>query len=247
MKDPGDSLTLGKPDSTVASWVHRKKIHPKLTVLHLDSSLAIVDKGAGLLSVPSKEHQGKSALDVLGDYLNDPKGDGTRRRLFGSSSKIRPLPVHRLDQYTSGLLCIALNPEARSVLIEQLRSHELLREYVALCDGESEQRSGSWRHYLRLDKAGYRQAVFDEPTEGASEAITHFTVEKVFKRHHVTRMRIRLETGFKHQIRIQAAEAGLSLIGDRLYHRATKKAMVPQGLNLSETQVRKQLYYSIKS
>jgi 23S rRNA pseudouridine1911/1915/1917 synthase len=232
MPDPGEALTLGPPDSSIASWAHRKKIHPKLSVLHLDESLAIVDKGAGLLSVPVEGHGAISALDVLGNYLNDPKGDTLRRRLFGSAAKVRPLPVHRLDQYTSGLLCLALNAEARSMLIDQLRSHELLREYLAFADGRARSDSGTWRHYLRLDRTGYRQSLFDNPVEGSVEAVTHFSVDHIFQRHRVTKLKIQLETGMKHQIRIQASAEGLPLIGDRVYHAGTRKAMERKGATL---------------
>lgn len=237
MTDPGDSLSFGKPDSSVSSWAHRKKIHPKLTVLYLDKDLAIVDKAAGLLSVPHEDqlrpkNSGrvlKSALSVLGDYLNDPKGEGTRRRIWGNPDSVIPLPVHRLDQYTSGLLCIALNPDARKDLIDQLRSHRLLREYIAVCDGEIHPPSGSWKHYLKLDKSGYRQSINNRPLPGAVQAVTHYSTEQVFRVNHVSRLRIRLETGLKHQIRIQAAEAGVPLIGDRLYHPATVRALKRKG------------------
>jgi 23S rRNA pseudouridine1911/1915/1917 synthase len=232
MSDPGESLTLGPPDSSIASWAHRKKIHPKLSVLHLDESLAIVDKGAGLLSVPVEGHGAISALDVLGNYLNDPKADTLRRRLFGSPAKIRPRPVHRLDQYTSGLLCLAMNEDARGVLIEQLRSHELLREYAAFSDGRAREASGTWRHYLKLDRTGYRQSLHHEPVEGSVEAVTHFSVEHIFERHRVSKLKIRLETGLKHQIRIQAAAEGLPLIGDRIYHTGTRKSIERKGATL---------------
>jgi len=232
MPDPGPSLTLGAPDSSVASWVHRKRIHPKVCVLYLDESLAIVDKGAGLLSVPVEGVAPGSALQVLGDYLNDPRGDGLRRRLFKSPEQVRPLPVHRLDQYTSGLLCIALNEGSRAVLIEQLRQHELLREYLAFADGRTRARAGIWRHYLRLDRAGFRQQLFPEPVPGAVEAVTHYEEEDAFPRHGVSKLKIRLETGLKHQIRIQAAAEGLPLIGDRLYHTGTVKALNRKGATL---------------
>jgi len=232
MKDPGDSLTLGQPDSSIASWTHRKRIHPKVSVLHLDESLAIVDKSYGLLSIPLEGHPAESALSVLGDYLNDPKGDVLRRRLFGNPSQIRPLPVHRLDQYTSGLLCIAMNEDARHVLIEQLRKHDLLREYIAYCDGRARSESGEWEHYLKLDSSGYRQSLHHKPIEGATKALTHFTVEKIFERHRVSKLLIRLETGLKHQIRIQAAAEGLPLIGDRIYHKATRTALERKGAKL---------------
>lgn len=229
LSDPGDRLTFGKPDSSVSSWAHRKKIHPKLTVLYMDKDLAIVDKAAGLLSVPLEGQQAKSALSVLGDYINDPKGEGTRRRIWGSPDKVYPAPVHRLDQYTSGLLCIALNPDSRKHLIDQLRRHVLLREYIAFCDGEINPPSGSWKHFLKLDKSGYRQSINHRPLPGSVQAVTHYSVEQVFPVNHVSRLRIRLETGLKHQIRIQAAEAGLPLIGDRLYHAATVRALKRKG------------------
>jgi len=232
MADPGAALSLGTADITTASWTHRKRIHPKLVVLYLDSSLAIVDKAAGLLSVPGEGQGAPSALDLLANYLNDGRGDVLRRRLFGSTAKVSPLPVHRLDQYTSGLLCVAMNQEARRILIEQLRQHELLREYLAFADGEAPAPNGVWRHYLKLDEAGYHQLLFREPVEGAVEALTHYNVERVFARHHVSLLRLRLETGLKHQIRIQAAEEGMALVGDRLYHEGTRQALSRKGATL---------------
>ncbi len=232
MPDPEGALTLGKPDSATASWVHRRRINPKVTVLYLDADLAIIDKGAGLLSVPVEGLNAKSALDILGEYLNNSRGEATRRRLFGSPASVRPLPVHRLDQYTSGLLCIALNQDARYSLIDQLRRHELLREYNAIVDGTCHEESGTWRHFLKLDRDKYRQQLHEKQVPESVQAVTHFTMEKLFERNRVSRLRIRLETGLKHQIRIQAAAAGLPLIGDRLYHKGTATAMKRKGATL---------------
>jgi len=232
LENPEEMLTFGAPDSVIASWAHRRRIHPKLVVLHMDESFAIVDKNAGLLSVPSSENKGISALSVLEDYLNDDKGDVLRRRLFGSIAKVTPQAVHRLDQYTSGILCIALNDDARANLIDQLRSHDLLREYIAFSDGELESRSGTWESYMRLDDHGYNQRVCHEYDEGATRAVTHFEVMAVYEKHHVSKLRLRLETGLKHQIRIHAAAAGVPLVGDRLYHDATRKALERKGATL---------------
>jgi 23S rRNA pseudouridine1911/1915/1917 synthase len=253
MPDPGERLTLGAPDSATASWVNRRKIHPKVSVLYLDSALAIVDKGAGLLSVPMEGYKAKSALEVLGDYLNDPKGDALRRRLFGSPEKVRPLPVHRLDQYTSGLLdqytsgllCIALNEDSRHILIDQLRRHELLREYLAFTDGTCHEESGTWRHHLRLSRDNYKQSIHSKPVPGSTEAVTHFTLDKVFPMNRVSKLKIRLETGLKHQIRIQAAEAGLPLIGDRVYHKGTVTALKRKGATLPYGFKRQALHASV--
>lgn len=229
MADPGESLTLGAPEKSAAALGHRKRIHPKLVLVYLDSDLAIVDKEAGLLSVPTENQTKISALEVLSNYLNDSRGEATRRSFFGSADPVKTLPVHRLDQYTSGLLCIALNDDARRSLIKQLRSHDFLREYIAYGDGDATEPVGTWRNFLKLDELGYDQKLFNEPEEGTTEAVTHYQVEEVFAKNHVARLRIRLETGLKHQIRIQAAAHGLPLIGDRIYHPSTQKAVAKKG------------------
>ncbi len=232
MPDPGERLTMGAPDKAPANWGHRKRIHPKLVLVHLDASLAIVDKEAGLLSVPTDGQDKISAIEVLANYLNDPRGEATRRSFFGKKDKVKPLPVHRLDQFTSGLLCIAMNDDARRHLIKQLRSHDFLREYIAYADGDAESPEGTWRNYMRLDESGFNQTVVEEGTQDAVEAVTHYKVETVFERHHVSKLRIRLETGLKHQIRIQAAEHNMALLGDRSYHDGTMKAMRKKGAKL---------------
>lgn len=235
LADPADRLTVGAPDAGVAAWSHRKRIHPKLVVLHLDASVAVVEKGPGLLSVSHEGATAPSALDVLAEHLNDPRAQGLRRRLFGKR-RPQPLPVHRLDQYTSGVLLFAMNPEARADLIEQVRSRRLRREYLAYADGIPEPLNGSWEHWMRLDENGYRQYLCEEDDEGASAAMTHFETLEVFRRPGVSKLRLTLDTGLKHQIRIQAAAVGLPLLGDRVYHEQTRRVLekggkAPFGLN----------------
>ncbi|MCC5834009.1 MAG: RluA family pseudouridine synthase, partial [Opitutales bacterium] len=222
LTDPGERLSFGKPDSAVSAWAHRKRIHSKLTLLYLDESLAIVDKAAGVLSVPAEgSARDASALEILADHLNDPEGNALRKQIFGNQTVIQPLPVHRLDQYTSGLFCIAMNLEARRNLIEQLRAHELIREYLAFVDGIPNPSEGTWKHHLEMDERGYQQQLRPKPGPNTSEVVTHYRVEHSYPRKRVTQLRLRLETGLKHQIRIQAAAEGLALIGDRSYHGAT--------------------------
>ena len=232
LTDPKDTLTFGKPVESSPAWGHRKRIHPKLVLVYLDSDLAIVDKEAGLLSVPSEKQSKTSALNVLSNYLNDKRGEATRRSFFGSSGDVKPLPVHRLDQYTSGLLCIAFNEEARRGLIKQLRSHDFLREYIAYADGDTSEATGTWSNYLRLDEKGCEQQLLLSHEDGAAEAITHYRVEASYSRHNVSKLRIRLETGLKHQIRIQASAHNMPLIGDRIYHEGTQKAVGRKGAKM---------------
>ncbi len=228
LEDPGPRLRTGSPDAGVAAWSHRRRIHPKLVVLHLDGALAVVEKQPGLLSVPLEGNAQVSALQILNQYLQDPKAEGLRRRLFGKRS-VSVLPVHRLDQYTSGLMLFAMDSEARDQLIEQVRSRTLYREYHAFTDGIPESASGQWRHSLRLDEKAYRQFVCDPEDAGATEAITHYEILKIFPRFGISKLKLSLETGLKHQIRIQAAAVGLPLVGDRVYHEQTRRLLQKGG------------------
>ncbi len=201
-------------------------IHPRLSLLYLDPSLAIVNKGAGLLSVPAPITD-LSALSILADFLEGKlRGLGHRtaeRRVPAAVRQLQPLPVHRLDQFTTGVLCLAMNPAARAALIEQFSAHTASRQYVAFVNGRPRTPRGTWRHWLRFDDETLQQQVSSRPGGGdALESITHYEVLDEFALRAtgrvVSKMRFQLETGRTHQIRAQAAHEGLPVIGDRTYH-----------------------------
>jgi 23S rRNA pseudouridine1911/1915/1917 synthase len=147
--------------------------------------------------------------------------------------------VHRLDQYTSGVFCIACNSKAREHLIEQLKAHTMTREYVAFVEGRARAARGTWRQWLRLSQDELRQNIVSDAEAKSAlarnsevkEAITHYEVISEFPladgAGFVTKLRLRLETGRKHQIRIQAAHAGLPLIGDRTYNPKYRRQAEP--------------------
>ena len=229
--DPGDTLELGGCHATTldcgpGGW----QIHPRVSLLYLDSSVAIVNKGPGLISVPAPNCD-ISALSILADFLMGKLKAQSRgsagKSLPPAYRKLQPLPVHRLDQYTSGVFCMATNPAARRHLIEQLKVHSMRREYVAFVEGRPLTPAGTWRQWLQLSRDELRQHVLSatqakDPGGESREAITHYEVIHEYPladgKSFVTQLRLRLETGRKHQIRIQAAHAGLPLIGDRTYH-----------------------------
>ncbi len=236
LADPGETLRLGDRRAATLECGRGWVIHPRLTLLHLDPSLAVVNKGPGLISVPAPGCS-ISALSILGDFLagkltareRGPAG----RSLPPAYRKLTPLPVHRLDQYTSGVFCMATNPVARACLIEQLKAHTMKREYVAFVEGRPSASKGVWRHWLELSDDELRQRIVSgEQTPGgrskAQEAITHYEVLAEYPlaggKGTVAKLRLRLETGRKHQIRVQAAHAGLPLLGDRAYHPAHRNA-----------------------
>lgn len=230
MADPGDGLELLNRGATALSFGTGWQIHPRLAILHLDTAMAVVNKGPGVISVPAPNAD-VSALSLLADFLSG-KLKALDRSIAGKSLPpayrlLKLLPVHRLDQYTSGLFCMATNSKARGLLIEQLKAHTMKRQYVAFVQGQPVTPSGTWRHWLRLSRDELRQHVITEVEakaipEEALEAITHYETAAVYSlpgaKGMVTKLRLRLETGRKHQIRAQAAHSGVPLIGDRVYN-----------------------------
>jgi 23S rRNA pseudouridine1911/1915/1917 synthase len=225
-----DIIELGGRHSTTLDCGSGWQIHPRVALLYLDSSVAIVNKGPGLISVPATEGD-LSALSILADFLAG-KLNVRDRSVAGKSlpptyRRLHLLPVHRLDQYTSGVFCMAANPAARQHLIEQLKAHTMRRQYVAYVEGRSTTPEGTWRQWLQLSADEMRQHILSETSaeavgDEAREAITHYEVLAEYPlaggKDFVTKLRLRLETGRKHQIRVQAANAGLPLIGDRTYN-----------------------------
>jgi len=219
--DPGDTLELRDRQATTLAFGSGWQIHPRVALLYLDSAFAIVNKGPGLISVPVPNCD-LSALSILADFLVG-KLKAQNRGVAGKSlptayRRLHPLPVHRLDQYTSGLFCMATNPAARQHLIEQLKAHSMTRDYVAFVEGRPSTPTGTWRQWLQLSGDELRQHVISEtqlkdPRSEAREAITHYEVIEEYPlaggKAFVTKLRLRLETGRKHQIRVQAAHAGL--------------------------------------
>jgi 23S rRNA pseudouridine1911/1915/1917 synthase len=228
--DPGATLRLLEREATSLDASAGWQIHPRVTLLHLDGSVGIINKGPGIISVPAEESE-LSALSVVADFLSGKLKAQDRaiagRSLPAAFRRLQPMPVHRLDKYTSGAFCIAMNPRARQRLIEQLRAHTIRREYIAFVEGRAVKREGTWRHWLELSRDEIRQRVLtnvrpNAPPEEACQAVTHFEVLDEYTldggRTVLSKLRLRLETGLKHQIRAQAAAEGLPLVGDRIYN-----------------------------
>ncbi|HXP59986.1 MAG TPA: RluA family pseudouridine synthase [Dongiaceae bacterium] len=230
LADPGAALELGSRHAATLDCGSGWQIHPRVSLLYLDGALAIVNKGPGLISVPAADGD-LSALSILADFLAGKlkarERAAARRSLPPAYRRLEPLPVHRLDQYTSGVFCMATSPAARGHLIEQLRAHTMQREYVAFVEGRPNTPKGTWRQWLQLSRDELRQHVVSETQAKAAgsearEAVTHYEVIAQYplagEARFVSQLRLRLETGRKHQIRVQAAHAGLPLLGDRTYN-----------------------------
>jgi 23S rRNA pseudouridine1911/1915/1917 synthase len=122
---------------------------------------------------------------------------------------------------------MACNETARTHLIDQLKKHTMKREYIAFAEGRAQTPKGTWRQWLDASRDGLKQYIVSEaqangPGSTAKEGITHYEVLAEYRLKEpgvvVSKLRLTLETGRKHQIRVQAASAGLPLIGDRSYN-----------------------------
>ena len=123
--------------------------------------------------------------------------------------------VHRLDRVVSGLMVLARSAEAASELSRQIRDDEFEKEYLAITHGSPEQDTGRLCDLLFRDKARKMTMVATEPGKGVLPASLSYRV--LNRKNETSRVRIKLETGRTHQIRVQFASRGMPLVGERKY------------------------------
>jgi len=207
VREPGREVAEG---AAVAFDPNRKALSRArctLAVLHEDEHVIVVDKPAGLLTVPSAPgaHDEDTALRRVQDYAHrlKPRGGYAER-------------VHRLDRDTSGALAFALSREARAGLIDTFRHHRIERSYLAIVEGEPKGESGTVDAPLREAWVGGRRGVA-RPGEESQEARTHWRVRERLAG--AALLEVRLETGRQHQVRVHLAHVGLPILGDPVYGR----------------------------
>ncbi len=178
---------------------------PELTVVYADEHLLVVDKAAGVVVHPAPGHRGGGTLAHALALAGAEGGE-----------EERPGIVHRLDRDTSGLMVVARSHEAHEKLQKLVRRRELLREYLALVVGTPRSRSGTIDAPIGRDRRDRLRHSLDTDTPRA--AVTHFEIEELLDGY--TLLRVRLETGRTHQIRVHLEAIDLPVAGDSIYGKA---------------------------
>ena len=139
--------------------------------------------------------------------------------------------VHRLDRPTGGIMVFARTSKAASRLSEQIRNKEIQKKYLATCDGKLAKPKDVWRDFLLKTEKTNMSRVVPEGTKNAKEAILNYEVIKYNEKTNLSIVKINLQTGRHHQIRVQFASRGHSLYGDQKYGtRGKRKAITIVGL-----------------
>jgi 23S rRNA pseudouridine1911/1915/1917 synthase len=189
---------------------------PEPRIAWEDEHLLVVDKPAGLVVHPGAGHATGTLVDALAGKVAGGDDD-------------RPGIVHRLDRDTSGLMVVARSPEAHARLQELVREHALERIYLALVRGNPRSRAGRVEAPIGRDRSEPTRVSLD--TDSPREAVTHFEVERVWAGHAL--LRVRLETGRMHQIRVHLGAIDLPVVGDPVYG-VTEPALGRQFLHAAE-------------
>jgi 23S rRNA pseudouridine1911/1915/1917 synthase len=175
-------------------------VPPVPPILYEDEHVLVVDKPAGLVVHPGAGHESGTLVDALAG------------RIAGGDPE-RPGVVHRLDRDTSGLIALARSEEAHGRLSELVRERAFERTYLALVRGRPRSRSGRIEAPIGRDRDDPTRISLD--TDTPRESVTLFEVEELWPEYAL--LRVRLETGRMHQIRVHLAAVELPVAGDPVY------------------------------
>ena len=176
-----------------------------LDIVYEDEDVVVINKPKGLVVHPAAGHQD----DTLVNGLLYAMGES----LSGINGELRPGIVHRIDKDTSGLLAVAKNDLAHTVLASQLKDHSMHRVYDAIVVGSFREDSGTVDAPIGRHPSDRKKMCVIQ--RNSKEAVTHWEVVKRYRGY--THIRCRLETGRTHQIRVHMAYIGHPILGDMVY------------------------------
>jgi 23S rRNA pseudouridine1911/1915/1917 synthase len=204
----GETLDLNAELEAQGDWQPEEI---QLDIVHEDDDLLIINKQAGLVVHPA-------AGNYTGTLVN---------ALLNHIPELINLPragiVHRLDKETTGLMVVAKTLEAHTDLVAQLADRTVSREYEAVAVGAM---TGGGTVNAPMGRHPIHRKLMAVLSQGGKRAVTHYRVATRFPHH--THIKVKLETGRTHQIRVHMAHIGFALVGDKTYGKSFK---IPKGAN----------------
>ena len=200
----GDTIEYTVPE---AKPVDIAPTQMQLDIVYEDEDLLVINKPKGLVVHPAAGHQDDTLVNGLLYALGDD--------LSGINGELRPGIVHRIDKDTSGLLAVAKNDLAHTVLASQLKDHSMARTYEAIVVGSFREDSGTVDAPIGRHPSDRKKMCVIE--RNSKPAVTHWEVVRRYRGY--THIRCRLETGRTHQIRVHMAHIGHPILGDLVYGR----------------------------
>ena len=200
--NPGDRVDVTIPE------VKETEIVPTdipLDIVYEDEDVLVINKPKGLVVHPAAGHQDDTLVNGL---LFSKAGE-----LSGINGELRPGIVHRIDKDTSGLLAVAKNDLAHTVLASQLKDHSMARTYDCIVCGNLKEDSGTVDAPIGRHPSDRKKMCVI--ARNSKEAVTHWEVVKRYRGY--THIRCKLETGRTHQIRVHMAHMGHPILGDTVY------------------------------
>ena len=200
----GDVIEYAIPE---AKPVDIQPTEMALDIVYEDEDLLVINKPKGLVVHPAAGHQDDTLVNGLLYALGED--------LSGINGELRPGIVHRIDKDTSGLLAVAKNDLAHTMLASQLKDHSMARTYEAIVCGSFREDSGTVDAPIGRHPSDRKKMCVTE--RNSKPAVTHWEVVARYRGY--THIRCKLETGRTHQIRVHMAHIGHPFLGDLVYGR----------------------------
>ena len=203
-----DKLNVGDAVSYEIPEPKPVDIAPKempLDIVYEDDDLLVINKPKGLVVHPAAGHSDDTLVNGLLYALGDD--------LSGINGELRPGIVHRIDKDTSGLLAVAKNDLAHTMLASQLKDHSMARTYEAIVCGVMKEDSGTVDAPIGRHPSDRKKMCVTQ--RNSKPAVTHWEVIRRYRGY--THIRCKLETGRTHQIRVHMAYIGHPILGDTVY------------------------------
>ena len=199
---PGDVVEYTIPEAKPVDIVPTEI---PLDIVYEDEDLLVINKPKGLVVHPAAGHSDDTLVNGLLYALGDD--------LSGINGELRPGIVHRIDKDTSGLLAVAKNDFAHTMLASQLKDHPMARTYEAIVVGSFREDSGTVDAPIGRHPTDRKKMCVTQ--RNSKPAVTHWEVVQRYRGY--THIRCRLETGRTHQIRVHMAYIGHPILGDTVY------------------------------